>query len=124
MSRNRAKNTHSLHWAAVLKWVGVLMTFSILGAGYVAKKNQVLRLASEVQTQEDELNAWKKRNLQLKCNIAQLSSFGELQARLNSLGSGMVQISELQIIPMEGNRAGMEKTAIARNTSGAAGVTP
>ena len=122
MSRNRTKNTHSLHWAAVLKWVGVLMTFSILGAGYVAKKNQVLRLASEVQTQEDELNAWKKRNLQLKCNIAQLTSFGQLQARLNTLGSGMVQISELQIIPMEGTR--MEKTAIARNNAGANGATP
>jgi hypothetical protein len=112
MSRNRVRNTHSLHFAAVLKWVVLVAFLSIFGIGYVMLKNKVLRLASEVNDQELVLKGWRKRNDQLRCNLNQLASIGELQRRVAALGSGMVRIGELQNVPMEGPR--MERTAIAR----------
>ncbi len=113
LSRNKVRNNHSLHWATVMQWIAIVMIVSTLGAGYVMMKNQVLRLASEVRAQEIELNGWKKRNQQIKCNLAQLTSLPALQQRLAALGSGLVGVGELQVIPMEGGR--LEKTAIANS---------
>ena len=105
MSGNRLKNSHSPHGPTVLKWVAVVIACSILGAGYVAQKNQVLRLASEVRSQEVELNGWKQRNLQVRSSLVQLGSLGALQSRLNGLGSGMLRISDPPVVHMEKNRS-------------------
>jgi len=107
MSGNRHKNSHSLHGPAVFKWMAAVIACSLLGAGYVAQKNQVLRLASEVRSQEVELNAWKQRNLQIRSDLAQLGSLGTLQRRLNGLGSGMVRIGDLPVIHMEKSRTNL-----------------
>ena len=129
MSRNRARNSHSLQWAGVLQWVAVLLLISIFGASYVILKNKVLRLASEVNNEERELNGWERRNQQMKCDIARVTSYGELQRRLTALNSGMVRIGELEIIPMEGSgmrpsvSSSAPATAIARGPI-SLGATP
>jgi len=112
MSRNRAKNTHSLHWATVLTCIAVVMTVSILGASFVALKNKVLRLAAEVRTQEVDLDNWKRRNQQLQYNINRVSSYEELQRRITFLNSGMVKIGELDVQPMDSSRP--ERSAFVR----------
>jgi len=111
MSANRLKNAHSPHAPTVLKWVAAVIACSILGAGYVAQKNQVLRLASEVRSQEIELNAWKQRNLQVRSDLAQLGSLGMLQARLNGLGSGMVRIGDLPVVHLEKSRTNQNENS-------------
>ena len=111
MSGNRHKNSHSLHGPAVFKWMAAVIACSLLGAGYVAQKNQVLRLASEVRSQEVELNAWKQRNLQIRSDLAQLGSLGTLQRRLNGLGSGMVRIGDLPVVHLEKSRTNQNENS-------------
>jgi hypothetical protein len=104
MSRNRYKDSHSLHWAAVLKWLAIVGTLAFLGMSYVLMKNQILRTANEVRDLETELANWQKRNQQLRGNIEQLASPARLQRRVKDLGLGLVQINELEIVRMDTGR--------------------
>ena len=45
MSRNRLKNSQSLHWMGVMKWVLIAGLLSGLGLFYMLSKNQNLHLA-------------------------------------------------------------------------------
>ncbi len=96
MSRNKSKNAHSLHGAAVLKWIVIGTLACGLGGSYVACKNKVLRMASEVHQQEIDLATWQKRNQQVSYEVNRLTSLGELQRRVG-MGGQLVSISELEV---------------------------
>ena len=100
MSRNRFKHTNSLHWAAVLKCLLIIGTMAFLGMTYVLMKNQILRVAHEVQELDEEDKRWKNRNAQLQSNIDRLTSYTVLQQRVNELGLGFVRIGELDVKDM------------------------
>ncbi|MDE1170792.1 MAG: hypothetical protein PW734_06225 [Verrucomicrobium sp.] len=111
MSRNRVRTTHTLHWAAVTRWIAILVLACALLGSYVVLKNKVLRLAAEVHDREVELDSWQKRNQQLQCNLARITSFQALQQRLG-LRSGLVNIGQLEIVRMES--FGMASTTVPR----------
>ncbi|SDU28891.1 hypothetical protein SAMN05444156_3090 [Verrucomicrobium sp. GAS474] len=116
MSRNRVKEVHSLQLAAVLKWVVVGLTLCLFGGSYVYEKNEVMRLATEVRNQDNDLRSWKRRNQQMQDNITRISSYDELRRRLAAMNSGMVRIGELKVVQMENGRVPI--SSIARNNSG------
>lgn len=131
MSRNKVKNAHSLQGAAVLKWIVVGTLFCVLGGSYVACKNKVLRLASEVHQQDVELDTWKRRNDQMSCAVAALTSLGELQRKVSSMGNQLVSISELEVhrsdSTWDGSRTGLQRdrqTLITNSGVRATGVVP
>lgn len=126
MSRNKAKNAHSLQGAAVLKWIVVGTIFCVLGGSYVACKNKVLRLAAEVHQQEIELDTWQRRNNQVKCEVNRITSIGDLQRRVQ--GVGLVSISELEVhrseSALEGPRSGLQRDRQTLITSASTGAAP
>ena len=62
MSRNRLKNSQSLHWMGVMKWVLIAGLLSGLGLFYMLSKNQNLHLAEETHKLRLELDGIQKRN--------------------------------------------------------------
>ncbi len=60
MSRNRMKNSQSLHWMGVVKWVLIASLVSGLGLTYMLCKNQNLHLAAETRRLQIQLiRSWR-----------------------------------------------------------------
>ena len=62
MSRNRMKNSQSLHWMGVVKWILIAGLLAGLGLGYMICKNQNLHLAEETHGVQKQLDAIEARN--------------------------------------------------------------
>ena len=62
MSRNRMRNSQSLHWMGVLKWILVTGLLAGLGLCYMLCKNQNLHLAQETHQLQQKLDNIKSRN--------------------------------------------------------------
>ncbi len=94
MSRNRMKNSQSLHWMGVVKWVLIAGLLSILGLSYMLCKNQNLHLADETRKLQIELEGIEKRNAQLTYDLDSMKSPQRLVRRLAQMHSGLVRLSD------------------------------
>ena len=102
MSRNRVRNSQSLHWMGVVKWVVIAGMLSILGLSYMLCKNQNMHLAQETYRLQLQLNQISKRNSQLSLDLETMRSPLRLQRRLAQMHSTLVRLSEIgQVVRMD-----------------------
>ena len=95
MSRNRVRNSQSLHWMGVVKWVLIAGLLSVLGLSYMLCKNQNLHLAQETYRLEQQLDSIQERNQQLAYDLETLKSPIRLQRRLAQMHSSLVRLSDM-----------------------------
>ena len=96
MSRNRLKNSQSLHWMGVVKWVLIAGLLAVLGLVYMLGKNQNLHLAEETHRLELKLDSIQKRNRDLTLDLEGMKSSHELQRRLVLMRSSLVLLTEMR----------------------------
>ena len=92
MSRNRIKNSQSLHWMGVLKWVLVIGLISVLGLSYMLGKNQNLHLAAETHKLQDQYDVLERNNNDLALDLERMKSPAALARRLASMHSSLVRL--------------------------------
>ena len=90
MSRNRMRNSQSLHWMGVLKWILIAGLLAGLGLCYMICKNQNLHLAAEAQRVRKQLDAIEARNAELAADLQGMKSFKLLERRLAQMHSTLV----------------------------------
>jgi uncharacterized protein HemX len=90
MSRNRMKNSQSLHWMGVVKWVLISGLVAGLGLVYMLCKNQNLHLAAETHRLQLQLATIETRNKELNGDLEGMKSLKRLQARLTQMHSNLV----------------------------------
>jgi hypothetical protein len=90
MSRNRMKNSQSLHWMGVLKWIIMFALVAGLGLCYMICKNQNLHLAEESHSQEKRLAEIEQRNAELQAGLSSMKSLKLLERRLIAMHSSLV----------------------------------
>jgi hypothetical protein len=90
MSRNRMKNSQSLHWMGVLKWVLIAGLLAGLGLCYMICKNQNLHLAQKTQDAEKQLATIEARNAELAADLESMKSMKSLERRLVLMHSTLV----------------------------------
>jgi hypothetical protein len=94
MSRNRMKNSQSLHWMGITKWILIFSLLSGLGLCYMLQKNQNLHLAAERLTVENQLAAIKARNEELRADLEHMKSRSVLERRLAQFHSSLIKWGE------------------------------
>jgi hypothetical protein len=90
MSRNRMKNSQSLHWMGVLKWVLIIGMLAGLGLCYMLCKNQNLHLADQTLRAQRQLDAIEARNAELANDLANMKGLKLLERRLALMHSALV----------------------------------
>lgn len=115
MSRNRVKNSQSLHWMMVVKYVLIVGLLSVLGLSYILCKNHIVQLANEVGDQEKVLASLRDQNAQLDLVINRMKSPRELQRRVAD--QRLVMVAELPHVRMD-NSAGASFTRTASASLG------
>jgi len=112
MSRNRMRNSQSLHWMGVLKWVVILGFLSVLGLSYMFCKNQNLRLADETQTLRKKLDRIERQNTTLALDLEMMKSPELLKRRLLQMRSSLVPLYDprmlAHVMRMEGQSTRMK----------------
>ncbi len=96
MSRNRMKNSQSLHWMGVLKWIIMFALVAGLGLCYMICKNQNLHLAEESHLQQKKLAEIEERNNELQAGLSSMRSPKLLERRLLAMRSTLVQWGDPQ----------------------------
>jgi hypothetical protein len=94
MSRNRMKNSQSLHWMGVVKWVIIAGLLAVLGLSYMLCKNQNLHLAEETHKLQLQLDGIDRRNEQLAGDLDAMKSPQRLVRQLERNRSNLVRLSE------------------------------
>jgi len=90
MSRNRMKNSQSLHWMGVVKWVLITGLLAGLGLCYMLCKNQNLHLAEETHRVQRQLDAIEARNAELALDLQSMKSMALLKRRLVLMHSSLI----------------------------------
>jgi len=90
MSRNRMKNSQSLHWMGVLKWILIAGLLAGLGLCYMICKNQNLHLAQKTQDEQKLLETIVARNDELALDLEGMKSPAVLKRRLAQMHSSLV----------------------------------
>jgi hypothetical protein len=90
MSRNRMKNSQSLHWMGVVKWVLIAALLAGLGLCYMLCKNQNLHLAEESHRMQRNLDGIESRNAELSADLQSMKSLKLLEKRLVLMHSTLV----------------------------------
>jgi hypothetical protein len=90
MSRNRMKNSQSLHWMGVVKWVLIAALLAGLGLCYMLCKNQNMHLAEETQRMQKQLDGIEARNSELAADLQSMKSLKLLERRLLQMHSELV----------------------------------
>jgi hypothetical protein len=90
MSRNRMKNSQSLHWMGVIKWILIASLLAGLGLCYMICKNQNLHLAEETHRVQQQLDAIEARNEGLALDLQSMKSMNVLRRRLLIMHSSLV----------------------------------
>ena len=90
MSRNRMKNSQSLHWMGVVKWILIAGLLAGLGLCYMICKNQNLHLAEETHRVQKQLNSIEARNAELASDLQSMKSLKLLARRLVQMHSTLV----------------------------------
>jgi hypothetical protein len=98
MSRNRMKNSQSLHWMGVVKWVLILGLMSLLGLSYMFCKNQNLRLAAQTRDLRLKFEAIERRNTTLIGDLEYMKSPALLQRRLVQMRSNLIPLYDPRMI--------------------------
>jgi len=91
MSRNRMRNSQSLHWMGVLKWILIAGLLAGLGLCYMLCKNQNLHLAQEAHVLQIKLTEINARNDELAADLRRMQSYVLLDRRLKLMHSALVQ---------------------------------
>ena len=91
MSRNRMRNSQSLHWMGVVKWILIAGLLAGLGLCYMICKNQNLHLAEEAHHVQKQLDAIEARNAELALDLQGMKSMAVLNRRLKIIHSTLVQ---------------------------------
>lgn len=94
MSRNRVKNSQSLHWMGVLKWILIAGLLAGLGLCYVLCKNQNLHLAQETHRLQEKLDSIKQRNRNLEADLNRMKSLTRLERELAQMHSTLVPLDD------------------------------
>ena len=97
MSRNRMKNSQSLHWMGVMKWILIVGLMSVLGLSYMLCKNQNLHVAEETHRLQLQLNAIENRNTALAFDLEKMKSQRELERRLVQMRSTLVRLDDMRL---------------------------
>ena len=90
MSRNRMRNSQSLHWMGVIKWVLIAGLLAGLGLCYMICKNQNLHLADEKLRAQKQLDAIVARNEVLRADLERIKSPKLLERRLAQIHSTLI----------------------------------
>jgi hypothetical protein len=90
MSRNRMKNSQSLHWMGVVKWILIAGLLAGLGLCYMIYKNQNLHLAEETHRVQKQLDLISARNDELALDLQSMKSMAVLKRRLAIMHSSLV----------------------------------
>jgi hypothetical protein len=112
MSRNRMKNSQSLHWMGVVKWIFIIGMMAGLGLCYVLCKNQNLHLAEETLKLRDTLDSINERNDELTADLGRMKSITRLNRELALIHSSLVPIGDprLSLVRLdEDTRARLER---------------
>ncbi|HEV3270942.1 MAG TPA: hypothetical protein VGZ93_02055 [Candidatus Methylacidiphilales bacterium] len=96
MSRNRMKNSQSLHWMGVIKWILITGLLASLGLCYIICKNQNLRLAQKTHDVQKQLEAIEARNAELAADLESMKSPKALERRLVQMHSTLVPWGDSQ----------------------------
>jgi hypothetical protein len=91
MSRNRMRNSQSLHWMGVVKWVLIAGLLSGLGLCYMLCKNQNLHLAEETRHMQKQLEDIEARNAELALDLQGMKSMDLLTRRLAQMHSTLIK---------------------------------
>jgi hypothetical protein len=122
MSRNRMKNSQSLHWMGVVKWVLILGLVSVLGLSYMFCKNQNLHLADEKHLLRLKLDAIERRNHALGDDLEWMKSPAVLQRRLVEMHSTLIHLYDSRMVAhvrhMEGQSTRMSLARIGTMPQG------
>jgi hypothetical protein len=97
MSRNRMKNSQSLHWMGVMKWILIVGLMSVLGLSYMLCKNQNMHMAAEASNLQKQLNAIQNRNAALAFDLEKMKSQRELERRLVQMHSTLVRLDDMRL---------------------------
>ena|SRR5579871_4464595 len=98
MNRNRMRNSQSLHWMGVLKWVLILGFGSVLGLSYMFCKNQNLRLANETFVLRKKLASIEQHNTSLRLDLDRMKNQDFLKRRLAQMHSTLVPLWDPRMI--------------------------
>jgi hypothetical protein len=105
------RNSQSLHWMGVMKWVLILGMGSILGLSYMFCKNQNMRLADETHQLRLKLEAIERHNTALALDLEMMKSPDLLKRRLVQMGSTLVPLYDprmlAHVMRMEGQSTRM-----------------
>jgi len=119
MSRNRVKNSQSLHWMGVIKWILVAALFAGLGLCYVLCKNQNLHLAEETLRLQERLESIKARNVSLEADLRRMKSPLRLERELALMHSSLIPLTDprLSLVRLdEDTRARLERDGTVPRT--------
>jgi hypothetical protein len=105
MSRNRMKNSQSLHWMGVVKWILITGLLAGLGLSYMHCKNQNLQLADETHRMQKQLDLIEARNEELAADLQSMKSPKLLERRLQLMHSTLISWGDprAQWLPWEQN---------------------
>ncbi len=112
MSRNRMKNSQSLHWMGVIKWILIIGLLAGLGLCYVLCKNQNLHLAEETHKLHDQLDSINSRNTSLAADLRRMKSPLRLERELAMMHSELIPLDDprLSLVRLdEDTRARLER---------------
>jgi hypothetical protein len=112
MSRNRVKNSQSLHWMGVIKWILIVGLLAGLGLCYVLCKNQNLHLAEEVHKLQEKLDGIKARNTNYEADLRRMKSPIRLARELVVMHSSLIPLDDprLSLVRLdEDTRARVER---------------
>jgi len=116
MSRNRMRNSQSLHWMGVMKWVVILGMGSILDLSYMFCKNQNMRLASDTLQLQRKLESIERHNTALALDLQIMESPDLLKRRLAQNRSTLVPLYDPRMLAhvtrMEGQSTRMKLEAM------------
>jgi hypothetical protein len=84
------RNSQSLHWMGVVKWILITGLLAGLGLCYMICKNQNLHLAEETYRVQKQLDAIEARNAELAADLESMKSIKVLERRLAQMHSTLV----------------------------------
>ncbi len=98
MSRNRMKNSQSLHWMGVVKWILIAGLLAGLGLCYMICKNQNLHLAEQAQNLKKQLAGIELRNQELEGDLQHMKSKTLLRRQLVLMHSTLVELGDARLV--------------------------
>jgi hypothetical protein len=84
------RDSQSLHWMGVVKWILIASLLAGLGLCYMICKNQNLHLAQKTEDVRKQLAAIEGRNAELTADLEHMKSMTLLERRLVQMHSTLV----------------------------------